>query len=226
LKRPQGKLDRSKAAVVDADYTVEITDTARFALHRNPALMKQKTGGRFASSGKIAGNLDRLAVNSRLDALGVRADVDGAVTALLSAPAFKVTTTIKAPELVQVVRLAADEYSPAAGKLGPVDVSFQLEGTAQQIKADSITGHVGPVTLHGSGTLALGGQRPKLSAAIKTSEVSLDLFLHRGKAAIQAPAEYRIIPRPRRRRRSGNARWSSRRSRRPARCASMRSRVL
>jgi uncharacterized protein involved in outer membrane biogenesis len=193
----KGKLDRSKEQPsIDADYTVEITDTARFARFiDNPSLMKQRSGGRFASSGKIAGNLDRLAVNSRLEALGVQADVDGAVTALLSAPAFKVATTIKAPELVQVVRLAAAEYSPAAGKLGPVDASFQLEGTAQQIKADSITGHVGPVTLHGSGTLVLGGQRPKLSAAIQTSEVSLDLFLPlEERRRSEVPEEFRIIP--------------------------------
>ena len=193
----KGKLDRAKdQPSVDADYTVEITDTARFARFTgNPALMNIKARGRLASSGKIAGNLDQVGVKSRLEALGVTVDVDGALTTPLSAPTFKLATSIKAPELVQLVRLAAEDYSPAAGKLGPVDLSFQLEGSANQVRANSVTGHLGPVALHGSGDITLGDVRPKLHAAFSTSEISLDLFLPpEGSRRSEAPMEYRIVP--------------------------------
>jgi hypothetical protein len=193
----KGKLDRTKEQpTVDADYSVEITDTARFARFiDNPTLMNLKARGRLASSGKIAGNLDRVAVNSRLEALGVTVDVDGALTTPLTVPAFKLSTSLKAPELVQLVRLVAEDYSPAAGKLGPVDVSFQLEGSTNQIKADSITGHLGPVAVHGSGDLTMGEPRPKLHAALSTSEISLDLFLPpEGSRRSEAPMAYRIVP--------------------------------
>ncbi len=93
------------------------------------------------------------------------------------------------------MRLAAADYSPAAGKLGPVDLSFQLEGSPNQIKADSITGHLGPVAVHGSADLTMGEPRPKLRASFSTSEISLDLFLPpEGSRRSEAPMQYRIIP--------------------------------
>jgi len=192
-----GKLDRSREKpVVSADYSVEILDVGRFARFvDNPALLAHRGRGRLASSGKIDGNLDRLAVNSRVEALGVTVDADGVLTSLLQAPAFKLATSVKAPELVQMVRLAIEDYSPAAGQLGPVNLTFQLEGSQAGVKADSITGHAGPVTLHGNASLALGEPRPKLQAAISTSEISLDLFLPpERRPRSEAPAEFRIIP--------------------------------
>jgi uncharacterized protein involved in outer membrane biogenesis len=193
----KGKLDRSKGQPsVDAEYTVEIADQARFARFLdNPTLMRHQGKGRLASAGKLVGNLDRLVVNSRIEGLGVTADVDGALTALLNAPAFKLAASVRAPELVQLVRLAAESYSPAAGKLGPVDLSFQLEGSQTQIKADSISGHAGPVTLRGSAALQLDEPRPKLRAALSTSEVSLDLFLPlEDRRRSDGAGNYRILP--------------------------------
>ena len=193
----KGTLDRSKEQpAVAADYSVEIVDAARFARFIDkPALLAHKAPGRLASSGKVDGNFNELAVNSRLEALGITVDVNGVLTSLLQTPAFKLATSIRAPELVQLVRLGVEDYTPAAGKLGPVDLSFQLEGSANQVKAESVTGHAGPVTLHGSAGLVFGEPRPKLRAAFTTSEVSLDLFLPpEGRRASQAPVEYRIIP--------------------------------
>jgi len=193
----KGTLDRSKEKpAIVADYSAEIVDVARFSRFvENPSLMEYRGYGRIASTGKIDGNVDQLAVNSRLQALGMAVSVNGVVTSLLQSPAFKLATSVRAPELVQMVRLVDDGYSPAAGKLGPVDLTFQLEGSQSRVTADSITGHAGPVTLHGSASLTMTDPRPKLQAKIATSEVSLDLFLppesHRRS---QAPATYRIVP--------------------------------
>lgn len=193
----KGKLDRSKEQPsIDADYTVEVTDTARFARFVDyPQLMDHKGDGRLASSGKLAGNLERMVVTARLEGLGVTVDVDGAATALLASPEFKLATTVRSPELVQLVRLGMEGYSPAAGKLGPVDVSFQLEGSRNHVKADAIKGHAGPVALRGLVEVTLGEPRPKLRAAISTSEVSLDLFLPpESRRRSDATTKYRIIP--------------------------------
>jgi uncharacterized protein involved in outer membrane biogenesis len=193
----KGKLDRSKELPsVDAEYTVEVADQARFARFLdNPTLMQHQGKGRLASSGKLAGNQDRLVVTSRIEGLGVTAEIDGALTALLNAPAFKLAASVRAPELVQLVRLAAESYSPAAGKLGPVDLSIQLEGSQTQITADSISGHAGPVTVRGSAALQLDEPRPKLRAALSTSEVSLDLFLPlEDRRRSDGAGTYRILP--------------------------------
>ena len=193
----KGKLDRSKdQPSIDADYSFEVKDPARFARFIDyPALMSHRGDGRLASSGKLVGNLERMVVNARLEALGIAVTVDGAATALLAAPEFKLATSIRAPELVQLVRLGVEDYSPAAGKLGPVDMSFQLEGSQSRVRVDAIDGHAGPVAVRGSGEVTLGEPRPKLRAAISTSEVSLDLFLPpEGRRRSEAPAVYRIIP--------------------------------
>jgi uncharacterized protein involved in outer membrane biogenesis len=193
----KGTLDRSsEKPTLVAEYSAEIMDVARFSRFvDNPSLMEYRGHGRFASSGKVDGNIDHLAVNSRLQALGMTVSVNGVLTSLLQSPAFKLATSVRAPELVQMVRLVEDNYSPAAGKLGPVDLTFQLEGSQTQVKADSITGHAGPVTLHGSASLAMTDPRPKLQARIATSEVSLDLFLPpESRRRSAAPAVHRIIP--------------------------------
>lgn len=193
----KGTLDRSKEKpAIVADYSVEILDVARFSRFvEKPSLMEYRGHGRIASSGKIDGNVDQLAVNARLQALGMTVGVNGVLTALLQSPAFKLATSVRAPELVEVVRLVDDGYAPAAGKLGPVDLTFQLEGSQTRVKAESITGHAGPVTLHGAASLAMTDPRPKLQAKIATSEVSLDLFLPpESRRRSAAPAVHRIIP--------------------------------
>jgi len=193
----KGTLDRSKGQpTVAMDYALEIVDAARFARFiEKPALLEHAGSGRLVSTGKLDGNLEQLALNSRIEALGMTVDINGVLTSLLQEPAFKLATSVRAPELVQMVRLAVDDYAPAAGKLGPVDLAFQFEGTRHQVKADSITGHAGPVALHGSANLTFGETRPRLKADLSTSEVSLDLFLppERRKAS-RASAEYRVIP--------------------------------
>ncbi|MGH6620771.1 MAG: AsmA family protein [Alphaproteobacteria bacterium] len=193
----KGRLDRSKdQPSIDADYTVEVTDVARFARFVDrPQLMNHKGNGRLASSGKLAGNLERMVVTARLEGLGVTVDIDGAATALLASPEFKLATSVRSPELVQLVRLGMEDYAPAAGKLGPVDVSFRLEGSRNHVKADAINGHAGPVALRGLVEVTLGEPRPKLRAAISTSEISLDLFLPpESRRRSDATPEYRIIP--------------------------------
>jgi len=101
-------------------------------------------------------------------------DINGVLTSLLQEPAFKLATSVRAPELVQMVRLAVDDYAPAAGKLGPVDLAFQFEGTRHQVKADSITGHAGPVALHGSANMTFGETRPRLIAGQRLLESKRD----------------------------------------------------
>lgn len=193
----KGTLDRSKEKpTIVAEYSAEIVDVARFSRFvEKPSLMEYRGRGKLASSGKVDGNVDQLAVNSRLEALGIKVAVNGVLTSLLNAPVYKLATSIRAPELVQMVQLVDDGYAPAAGKLGPVDLTFQLEGSQTQIKAESITGHAGPVTLHGTASLAMTEPRPKLQVKIATSEISLDLFLPpESRRRSEAPAVYRIIP--------------------------------
>ncbi|MEM9682419.1 MAG: AsmA family protein, partial [Pseudomonadota bacterium] len=208
----KGTLDRSgeKPALV-ADYDVEVVDAGRFARFVDEPGLLTKTGrGRIASSGRVDGTLDEVAVNSRLEALGMAIDVNGVVTSLLQAPGFKLAASVKSPELVEMARLAVPDYAPAAGKLGPVNLSFQLEGSESQFKADSITGQAGPVSVQGNAEVKLDGERPRLDLALKTSEVLLDLFLPpEGRQRSERPADFRIMPAAARPGQAVSSRWSS-----------------
>ncbi|MCG8547618.1 MAG: AsmA family protein, partial [Alphaproteobacteria bacterium] len=84
---------------------------------------------------------------------------------------------MKFPEVVNLVQLAVPDYAPAAGKLGPVNLSFQVDGTPDALKFERLTGNVGPVSLRGSGDLAMAEPRPKVRVSMSMSEVLLDLFL-------------------------------------------------
>ena len=208
----KGTLDRSgeKPALV-ADYEVEVVDTGRFARFVDePGLLTKNGRSRIASSGRVDGTLDEVAVNSRLEALGMAIDVNGVVTSLLQAPGFKLAASVKSPELVEMAQLAVPDYAPAAGKLGPVNLSFQLEGSESQFKADSITGQAGPVSVQGNAALKLDGERPRLDLTLKTSEVLLDLFLPpEGHQRSTRPVEYRVIPAAARPGQAVSSRWSS-----------------
>lgn len=208
----KGTLDRTgDSPAVKADYEVEVVDIGRFARFVDePGLLTKKGRNRIASSGRVDGTLDEVAVNSRLEALGMDVNVNGIVTSLLQAPGYKLAASVKSPELVDVARLGMPDYAPAAGKLGPVDLSFQLEGSETAFRAESISGQAGPVSVQGTAAVRLHGDRPQLEMAIKTSEVLLDLFLPPdGQRRSALPVEYRILPAAASPGRAASSRWSS-----------------
>jgi len=162
----------------EAEYQVDVTDTPRLVRFLgNPQELRNRRFGRIAASGKGSGSLESLKLDTKLQAMGGTLTLNGSVAQPLMAPQFNVAATLRAPELVKVVQIADPDYAPAAGKLGPVDLSLQAEGALGYIKLSNISGHAGPVSLRGNADATLDGDRPKLRASLSTSEVLLDLFL-------------------------------------------------
>ncbi len=178
------------------EYTVTLHDRARFVRFLDkPAILRDGRLAGLAVSGKISGTLDRLKIDSKLMGMDGRIDLSGSIRSILIDPTANLAVSIKFPELTNVVRVAARDYSPAAGKLGAVDVSFQAEGTPTYIKLSDISGSTGPVSLRGNADIELSGPRPKLRLSLSTSEVLLDLFFPpERKRRSMAPARHRIIP--------------------------------
>ncbi len=178
------------------EYSVTLRDRARFVRFLDkPAILRDGRLAGLAVSGKISGTLDRLKVDSKLMGMDGRIDLSGSIRSILIDPTANLAVSIKFPELTNVVRVAARDYSPAAGKLGAVDVSFQAEGTPTYIKLSDISGSTGPVSLRGNADIELSGPRPKLRLSLSTSEVLLDLFFPpERKRRSMAPARHRIIP--------------------------------
>lgn len=179
----------------EAEYRIDVTDTPRFVRFLgNPAELRNRKFGRVAASGKGSGSLESLKLDTKLEAMGGTLALNGSISQPLMAPQFNVAATLRAPELVKVVQIADPDYSPAAGKLGPVDLSVQAEGALGYIKLSNISGHAGPISLRGNADATLDGDRPKLRASLSTSEVLLDLFLPlESNRRSELPARHRII---------------------------------
>ncbi len=179
----------------EAEYRIDVTDKPRFVRFLgNPPELRNRQFGRIAASGKGSGSLESLSLDTKLEAMGGTLVLDGSIAQPLLAPQFNLAATLRAPELVRVLQLAVDDYSPAAGKLGPVDLSVQAEGSLGYIKLSNIAGHAGPVSLRGNADANFEGDRPKLRASLSTSEVLLDLFLPLESQRRSAlPARHRII---------------------------------
>lgn len=179
----------------EAEYQVDVTDTPRLVRFLgNPTELRNRRFGRVAASGKGSGSLESLKLDTKLQAMGGTLALNGSIAQPLMAPQFNVAATLRAPELVKVVQIADPGYAPAAGKLGPVDLSLKAEGALGYVKLSDISGHAGPVSLSGNADATLDGDRPKLRASLSTSEILLDLFLPLESSRRSAlPDPHRII---------------------------------
>ncbi len=192
-----GKLaGKSANPEFSTEFMVALRDRARFVRFLDsPAILRDGRLDGLSVSGKIGGTLDRLKVETRLTGLDGRIDLNGSIRGILIDPAANLAVAIKFPELANVIQLAARDYTPAAGKLGALDVSFHAEGTPTYFKLSDISGSGGPVSLRGNADIELSGPRPKVRLSLSTSEVLFDLFRQpERKRRSMAPARHRIIP--------------------------------
>ena len=192
----KGKLDDNiEQPAFEVDYDVAVKDQKRLTRFLgNPPALKGKEFGKLAANGRVSGTLDQMTIKSRLSSLGGGIELDGLLTNPLATPKMSLGVALKFPEVVNLVRLAAPDYTPAAGKLGPVNLSFQADGTQDLVKFERLSGNIGPVSLRGTGDLVLTEPRPKVRVSMSTSEVLLDLFLPpASRRQSAAPGSSRVI---------------------------------
>ncbi|MCG8543666.1 MAG: AsmA family protein, partial [Alphaproteobacteria bacterium] len=208
----KGKLDGNiEQPAFEMDYDVAVNDQTRLVrfLGSPPALKGRKLGT-LGASGRVSGTLDQMTVKTRLRSLGGGVDLDGLLTNPLATPKMSLGIVMKFPEVVNLVQLAAPDYAPAAGKLGPVNLSLQVDGTPDALKFERLTGNIGPVSLRGSGDFVIAQPRPKVRVSMSTSEVLLDLFLPPAtRRQSAAPGQSRVIRVATRGAAAQAARWSA-----------------
>ena len=185
-----------KIPSIDLDYDVRVLDRKRLMRFLgNPARLRRYLTGQIGAAGRISGSFGKISIKSRVAAMAGAIQFDGSVEQPILAPQLDLTVKATFPELAGLVRLAAPGYTPAAGKLGTVDLDFKLKGTPNVLKLGDISGTLGPMRVHGSADIDLTGERPNLSVSASASEVLLDLFLPPVRAASNVPFRgYRIIP--------------------------------
>ncbi len=150
---------------------------------------KPAAGGRDGAlelSGILAGDLNALSIDLKAGFGAATLAAVGKLTPLGTpqSPAMSFNLAIKAghPDAPMFLQGMGIDYHPATTNLGALALSADVAGNAALVRIANLEGSFGPVAMAGSASVDLGGRRPKIDAALATSEIFVDLFLPRGQA--------------------------------------------
>ncbi len=128
-------------------------------------------------TGRVVGDM----IAADLDVTGKmgpgEATVRGALNDLATAPTAELRVSALYPDLQRLVRLFSPDYSAALTELGEFRLVADARYDPSGVTLSALQGAIGPVALQGDATLALGGERPRLTADLSTSEIIADWFL-------------------------------------------------
>ncbi|NIA68580.1 AsmA family protein [Pelagibius litoralis] len=133
----------------------------------------------FTLSGAVNGNRQLVRFDQSLSTLGGRLHAAGKADLSQGPPLVDAAVDVAHPDLTVLLReLMPGEKIP--GGLGAVDLKGQLAGDPQSLELTALAGKVAGVDLEGDLALALGGERPKITANLRSGALPL--------AALAAPA--------------------------------------
>ncbi len=131
--------------------------------------------GAVSVSAKGNGSLLDPVLYARVKAAGADIGLEGKAV-LLPVPEFDADLSVRAKDLVRLVRALGVDYRPA-GRLGGMDLALHAKGGLDAVQLSAIHGSVGSVNLSGTGNVVLSGDRPKVTANLATGEIPVDAFL-------------------------------------------------
>ena len=135
--------------------------------------------GPVSIAGTIKGDVESLAIDLQAVAAGAELGVAGGIGDVTTAPVFNLAFNAAHPNLTKFLGALGVDYRPAASNLGAFGLSADVAGGAQAMQMSALEAAIGPVNILGEATLALDGARPRITAALSTSEILVDLFLPR-----------------------------------------------
>lgn len=150
--------------------------------------------GAVKAQGRVAGDLDRLAVELSVDAVGGTLEAGGTLANLQGAVATDLKVRATHPELAQLATLLGK--AEEGGKVGALDLYSEVSVTARAVSLAAMQGTVAGTPVRGKARVDLGGPRPRVQADIQTGDLDADRLLAGpaaaskggGKGAAAAPA--------------------------------------
>ncbi|HYH38006.1 MAG TPA: AsmA-like C-terminal region-containing protein, partial [Azospirillum sp.] len=137
--------------------------------------------------GRLAGDLERLAVELNLAAAGGTLDVGGAVTNLQRTAGADVKLRATYPETARLVALFGDGARPAR-EIGGIDLYAEAAGSAKAFALNNLQGLVAGTPVRGGAQVDLAGAKPRVQAEVQTGDLDLDQLLAGPAAASRRPA--------------------------------------
>ena len=159
------------------DYAIVVRDAARIARFVGAPLPISATRlGKVSSNGHVDVALEGLKATLRVKAMGADTNINGTIGNFLIDPQLDLKVSVKHPNLTKLAQKFAPDYRPAAKKLGPLNASFRIQGTAKAAALSDIDIKAGPVAILGAINTSRPAGKTKLKIDLKTSEILLDLF--------------------------------------------------
>ncbi|WP_431857719.1 AsmA family protein [Azospirillum sp.] len=143
--------------------------------------------GPVKAQGRLAGDLERLAVELNLAAAGGTLDVGGAVTNLQHTAGADVKLRATYPETARLVALFGDGARPAR-EIGGIDLYAEAAGSAKAFALNNLQGLVAGTPVRGGAQVDLAGAKPRVQADLQTGDLDLDQLLAGPAAASRRPA--------------------------------------
>lgn len=133
--------------------------------------------GAIQASLAANGGLDRLAINTRLNAAGATASAAGDIAPLGAADDLNLAVKFDHPSLNNLLAIVAPDYRPTDRKLGPLAVKADLGVKPSAISVNNLNAKVGPTAVSGSASIRTDGPRPMITARLQADELPAASFV-------------------------------------------------
>jgi len=135
--------------------------------------------GAVKAQGRVAGDLDKLALELSVDAVGGTLEAGGTLANLLGAVATDLKVRASHPELAQLAALFgnADAGTAKVGTVGALDLYSEVSVSPRAVSLSAMQGTVAGTPVRGKARVDLGGPRPRVQADVQTGDLDADRLL-------------------------------------------------
>ncbi|HEY0835322.1 MAG TPA: AsmA-like C-terminal region-containing protein, partial [Azospirillum sp.] len=130
--------------------------------------------GAVKAQGRVAGDLDKLAVELSVNAVGGTLEAGGTLANLQGTVATDLKVRATHPELAQLATLFG---ASEAGNVGALDLYSEVSVTPRVVSLAGIQGTVAGTPVRGKARVDLGGPRPRVQADVQTGDLDADRLL-------------------------------------------------
>lgn len=162
---PQGALD----------LTLRHPEASALARLFDLGLDTRRRLGPVTLTSKVSGGLDKASLQATLALSGGTATLSGSLADIVAKPAYDLTLDIAHPDLAALAAALAGPQSAAPH--GKLTATARIVGDPALVRFDRVSVNAAGTALGGSGSLALSGARPRLTAKLTGEDIALETLL-------------------------------------------------
>ncbi|MBT4888318.1 MAG: AsmA family protein [Rhodospirillales bacterium] len=135
-----------------------------------------KTIGKVSLNAGLNGAILQPTLSTKIGAIGATVTLDGKLSALPTHSMIDADISFQHGNLAKLIKATGSSYQPS-GKIGAIKASTHLKGGLLDLQLTNLNGVIGKTKFSGSAQATTNNLRPKLTASLKTGEVTIDPYL-------------------------------------------------